>query len=167
MNRILGGLFETVHLVGIATVFGAAMLITWLTSPSLLPESFGVESALHTAGRIAPHFVSPARLIVIAALVAAILAPYLRADGPKTAAWLRVATVGLALFLLFVAWSDGKEWAETASAASLAGSDVEAQASAADALAKRSDKHVTPWNTLAAASGLNLVICAFQMYRKK
>ena len=73
----------------------------------------------------------------------------------------------LAAAMLWVVWSDGKAWAESASPALLAAADVEADASAADSQKKRSDRGVTPWNALALASGLILRIGALRIYRKE
>ena len=162
MNRVLGGAFEVVHLVGIAAVFGAAVIVTWLTSGHWLPDGLTVESATRTAGRFAPHLLTPVRVLAVAALVAAVLAPYLRSDGVKVEAWLRIATCATAVFMLWIAWSRGESWSETASAAAVA-ADVESRATAAQSLLGRG---LTPWRALAAVTGLNLVFASFQIYRR-
>ena len=49
MKRFLGGLFESVHLLGMALLFAAAATLTALTFPSVLDQA---GMSLETGGRL-------------------------------------------------------------------------------------------------------------------
>jgi len=165
MKRLLGGLLESTHVLAIALLFGAAALLTRLTSPGLFADSLGVsqETAARIFQDLAAMVGNPGRALAVIAIIAAILAPYVRNDDRMGVAWARVACAVAALAVLISGWGDEgvRTWGETAA---LFDADVERHATAAHAMAVKADETVTPWNALLAFSGLNLVLAAFQVF---
>ncbi len=158
MNRFLGGLFEGLHVLSIAALFGVGAMLTWLTCPDLLPEQLSIEGAARLAGRVIEVMGTPARVLAVTALICAVLAPYIRNDAVKKGAWARTGLCAIALLVILYAFRDGGvNWGDTASMA-----DVEAQNSARAALKMRSDKGPTPWNSMMVLAGANLLVLAFQ-----
>ncbi len=165
MKRLLGGLLESIHLIAIAVLFGAAALLTRITGPDLLSLDVGVSE--ETAGALFDGLSKvvgePGRLIAIAGLIAAILAPYVRNDPRKFAAWGRIVFCAGALVVLLYGWSDSGV-AAWGGHIGVADADVERDATMVEALKIRADQSLTPWNALLFMTGANLVFAAFQLF---
>jgi len=165
MKRLLGGLLESAHVLAIALLFGAAALLTRLTAPHLFADTLGVsqETAARIFEDLARMVGTPGRALAVVAIIAAILAPYVRNDQRMGIAWARIACAAAALVVLLAGWGDDgvRTWSETASAFD---ADVERHATAAQALGARADETLTPWNALLGFTALNLVLGAFQMF---
>ncbi len=156
MRRLLGAPFEILNVLGTAVFFTIALALTLFSAPTWLAKvnAMSPETA-------ASHFRTFSSLvgrhgwwIAAAALVGAVIAPYARGDGKKVVAWLRIVCAVTALVLVIAAW--GAE-----GSGHLLEGDVENGRHAADTMRWRSDKKLTPWNGLLAATGMNLVLGAF------
>jgi len=165
MKPLLGGLLESLHLIAIALLFGAAALLTRLTSPSLLPRDLGVsqETAANVFEDLSKIVGEPGRAVAVVALIAAILAPYVRNDRRKFAAWGRIVFCAGALGVLMYGWGDSGV-AAWGGHEGVLDADVERHATVAEALKVRADETVTPWNALLFMTGANLVLAAFQVF---
>jgi len=165
MKRLLGGVLESIHMIGIALLFGAAALLTRLTSPSLRSEDLGVsqETAARLFDDLSRMVGEPGRAVAVAALIAAVLAPYVRNDAAKFAAWGRIAFCAGALGVLIYGWSDSGV-AAWGGGHGILDADVERHATVAEALRVRADETVTPWNALLLLTGANVVFGAFQVF---
>ena len=164
MTRFLGGILEGIHVLAVALLFGAAALLMSLAAPAWLPEAFVADAS--GAGRVfkdlAPLVGSPGRVLAVIALVAAVLAPYVRNDPKKAAAWVRIVLAGAALIVLLSGWGPegtsgwgGKRGVSNA--------DVETHATATEKLKIKAARTVTPWTALALITGLSLSVGAFQL----
>ncbi len=165
MKRLLACLFEGVHILAIALLFGAAALLTRLTSPSLMPDSLGIsiEQATRLFADLVDIVGKPGRVVALAALIGGLLAPYVRNDGKLGLAWMRIILSAGVLGLLVYGWGDGGLLGiEGAGVGEVITGDVES-GDAADAMV-RADRTLTPWNALMMLSGLNLVLAAFQIF---
>mgnify|MGYP001314569403 CR=1 FL=1 len=165
MKRLLGGLLESAHVLALALLFGAAALLTRLTTPALLPDGLGLSDARTTRlfEDIARLIGSPGRAVAAVALVAAILAPYVRDDARKALAWARVVLAAGALAVLIAGWGpEGVEHWESVKGVS--GADVERHATKAEQLKLRADAHLTPWSALCLLTGTSLALAAFQVF---
>jgi hypothetical protein len=165
MKRLLGGLLESAHVLAMALLFGAAALLTRLTAPGLFADGLGVsqETAARIFGDLATMVGNPGRALAVVAIIAAVLAPYVRNDDRMGLPWARVVCAVAALAILLTGWGDDgvRTWSETAA---VFDADVERHATAAEAIGARADETLTPWNALLIFSGLNLVLAAFQMF---
>ena len=164
MQRLLGGLLESVHMIAIALLFGAAALLTRLTSPSLMSEDLGVsrETAARLFDGLSTIVGQPGRALAVIALIAAVLAPYVRGDRRMFVAWGRVVFCAGALGVLIYGW--GSEGAAWGGQMGVLDADVERHATVAEALKVRADETVTPWNALLFMTGANLVFAAFGVF---
>ena len=160
MNRFLGGLFESIHVLAIALLFAAATWMTLATSPSFA-DTVGLtgETAARLFDPVAAVVAKCGALLAVAALAAAILAPYLRADANKFLAWGRVALVGVTLILVLWGW-DVPEPGKVLDA------DVEMNPTLGSALAARANDAVTPWSALLLATAANLGLASFQIFSR-
>jgi len=165
MKRLLGGLLESAHVLAIALLFGAAALLTRLTAPGLFADGLGVsqETAARLFQGLATMVGDPGRALAVIAIIAAVLAPYVRSDERMGIAWARIACAVAALAVLLSGWGDDgvRTWSETAA---VFDADVERHATAAQAIGVKADETITPWNALFVFTGLNLVLGAFQMF---
>jgi hypothetical protein len=160
MRKFLAVPFEALQVLGMAFFFAIALLLTYLTAPDWLAK-VAPKMSHESAGE---HFRDVAGLIgrnglwiAAAALLGGIIAPYARADGKKTLAWIRVTCAAASIVIVFLVWG-------TSGAAPKAlDGDAEGGRRASDTLAWRSDKKPTPWNGLLLATGLNLFLGAFQI----
>lgn len=160
MRKFLAVPFEALQVLGMAFFFAIALLLTYLTAPDWLAK-IAPKMSHETAGQ---HFHEVAGLIgrnglwiAGAALLGGIVAPYARADGKKTLAWIRVTCAAAAIIIVFLCWGRGETTPKSMEA------DAESGRHAADTIAWRSDKKPTPWNGLLLATGLNLFLGAFQI----
>ncbi len=163
MKRLLGGLLECVQVLGMALLCGVAALLARLAA--IVAAKGGSGLSRERAGRLLDDIVglvsSPARGIAVAALVAAVLAPYVRDDARKLAAWLRAGLVAAALAILIHGWSvDGRGGA----GGGVFQGDAERHADLADALHVRRLGGVTPWTALLGVTGANLALAAFLVF---
>ena len=157
MKRLLGGLFETVHLLGAAALFAAAAGLTALTTPAALKAlDLLASGGTRVVGRIGHALTVYGTWIAGAALLCGLLAPYVRSDGNKVLAWIRILTCGVAVGC--VVWLIRIHAGPGAFEA-----DVETTADLARDMATRGKPTVTPWNALCAVTGLNLLLAAFQI----
>jgi hypothetical protein len=165
MKRLLGGLLESIHMIGIALLFGAAALLTRLTSPGVFAKDLGIsqETAARLFDDLSKIVGEPGRAVAVVALIAAILAPYVRNDTRKFAGWGRVVFCAGALGVLIYGWSDTGV-AAWGGHEGVLDADVERHATVAEALKVRADEAVTPWNALLFMTGANLVFAAFQLF---
>ena len=165
MKRLLGGVLESIHLIGIALLFGAAALLTRLTSPGLLSTDLGVsqETAARLFEDVARVVGEPGPAIAVAALIAAVLAPYVRSDSKMFLAWGRIVFCAGALAVVLYGWSDSGV-AAWGGEQGVLDADVERHATVAEALKVRADKTVTPWNALLFLTAANLVLASFQVF---
>ncbi len=165
MTRLLGGILESLHIIAVALLFGAAAILTWLTSPALMPDTALISVArAERLFRDLSTLVGPAgRVLAVVALVAAVLAPYVRNDARKAAAWMRIVLAAGALFVLVQAWGpDGTTgWS---GARGVAAADVESHATIAEKVKLKADERLIPWSALALLTGLNLVVGAFMQF---
>ena len=157
MRRFFGGLFETIHVLGVAVFFAVGGALTLFSAPSWLARISATSPE-----QAARHFYEVASLIgrhgwwiAAGALLAGAIAPYARGDGKKIVAWLRLACATVALVIVIAAW--GAEGSQH-----ILDGEAERGGRAAS-LRWHSDKAPTPWNGLLAATGLNLLLGAFQI----
>lgn len=159
MNRLLGGLFETLHVLATAILFAAAACLTVVTRPALL--KVGAATSRETAARVfdavSGTIGSKGVWVASLALAAGLLAPYLRGDGKKAVAWMRVLLAGGGLFT--VLWM----WNASPLEKSVRDADVEMNPRPADHLVKKGSKGVTPWHVLLGLSAASLALGAFQI----
>jgi len=156
MKRLLGGFFETFHLVGSALLFAAAAALTFLTTPKLLAlAGLSAESGGRIFDNLGSLVESRGAVVAGVALLAAVLAPYVRSDDKKGLAWARILCAGGSVVCVVWLWR--------ATQGSIVNGDVEMAANTADALLRRADTEITPWNALGACAGLNLILAAFQV----
>ena len=164
MKRLLGGILESIHLIAIAVLFGAAALLTRLTSPGAFGDlGISHESAARLFDDLSRIVGEPGRAIAVGGLIAAILAPYVRNDPKMFAAWGRVVFCAGALGVLIYGWSDAGV-AAWGGHEGVLDADVERHATVGEALKVRADEHLTPWNALLLMTGANLVFAAFQLF---
>lgn len=158
MRKFLAAPFEALQVLGMALFFGIALVLTVLTAPGWLARIGKVspESAATYFSEITSLIGRNGLWIVLAALVGGIVAPYARGDGKKLLAWVRVACVGAAAIIVLLTWG------RFASLPHVLPADAE-RGKAADTIPWRSDKKPTPWNGLLLATGMNLVLGAFQI----
>jgi hypothetical protein len=159
MRKFLAAPFEALHVLGVALFFGIALVLTVLTAPDWLARIGKVspESAAHYFNEITSLIGRKGLWIMLAALLGAIAAPYARADGKKVIAWVRVACVAAAAVIVLFTWGRFESLPKVLPA------DAEGGKNAADRIPWRSDKKPTPWNGLLFATGLNLMLGAFQI----
>lgn len=156
MKRLLGGLFETIHLTGAALLFAAAAVLTALSTPSLLHRlDLSAEGGARVFERIGHVVTVYGTWLGGAALLCGLLAPYVRSDGSKVLAWMRILLSGVAVGC--VVWM-----IRLHAGPGVFEADVETAADVAREVAK-GGRSVTPWNALAACAGLNLLLAAFQI----
>jgi hypothetical protein len=156
MKRLLGGLFETVHLLGAAVLFAAAALLTALSTPALLRAlDLSTQGGARVFERIGHVVTDYGTWLGGAALLCGLLAPYVRSDGNKVLAWTRILLSGVAVgcVVSMIRLHAGPGVFEA---------DVETASDVAREVAK-GERSVTPWNALAVCTGLNLFLAAFQI----
>jgi hypothetical protein len=166
MRKLFALPFETVHVLGMALFFGVALILTLLTAPDWLP----------TVGKMSPetasrHFQEVASVIgrnglwvACAALACGVLAPYARGDGKKLLSWIRVVCAGSAVVIVLFVWGGFESLPSPLAKGAESNHDVaEVSRDVGHGRRWRSDKTPTPWNALLAATGLNLMLGAFQI----
>jgi hypothetical protein len=159
MRKFLAIPFEALQVLGMALFFGVATVLTVLTAPGWLAKlgKMSPETASRYFQDVASLIGRNGLWIVLAALVGGIVAPYARADGKKLLAWTRVACVGAAAVIVLLAWGGFESLPRVLPA------NAETGKKAADPLPWHSDRKPTPWNGLLLATGMNLVLGAFQI----
>ena len=152
IRKILAVPLESVHVLGTAFYFAVGGMLTVLTARMWSPVA-STESVSAAGDR----FVDVTSMIgrhgwwlAAAAFVGALLAPVVRGDGKRLFAWIRAGCAFVAMIVVISAW--GAE-----------GSD-HFLADGAGRIEQfngwRSDKALTPWNILLAATAINLVLGA-------
>jgi hypothetical protein len=159
MRKFLAVPFEALQVLGMALFFGIALVLTVLTAPGWLAKlgHISPESAARYFTDITSLIGRNGLWIVLAALVGGIIAPYARADGKKMLAWIRVVCVAAAAVIVLLTWGGFESLPRVLPA------EAEGGKHAADAMPWRSDKKPTPWNGLLVATGMNLLLGAFQI----
>lgn len=159
MRKLLALPFEAMHVLGMALFFGVAATLTLLTAPGWLAKVGSMSSA-----DAARHFHEIASLIgrnglwvVLLALVGGIVAPYARGDGKKLLAFVRVGCTATAAVIVLLSWGHFESLPKMIDGGAAGGKPT-------DVSAWHSDKKPTPWNCLMFATGLNLVLGAFQIH---
>ena len=95
MKRLLGGLFESTHLIGSAILFAVALALTALTVPDVLEMAeLSIESGSRAFDKLTGAVKSYGTWVAGLALLTGLLAPYVRADDGKAIAWMRILTAG-------------------------------------------------------------------------
>ena len=158
MRKFLAAPFEALQVLGMALFFGIALVLTVLTAPGWLAKlgHISPESAARYFTDITSMIGRNGLWIVLASLVGGIIAPYARGDGKKLLAWTRVVCVAAAAVIVLLTWGN------FASLPHVLPADAENKR-AADTIPWRSDKKPTPWNGLLLATGMNLLLGAFQI----
>jgi len=156
MKRLLGGIFESTHLIGSSMLFATALLLTALTIPAALDlGGLSIESGARVFDKLMVLMKSYGTWLAGLVLLTGLLAPYIRSDDGKVIAWMRILTAGGAVACVV--------WLISSSTGTVLPGDVEYSANAASSLTARGDQDLTAWNALAICTGLNLLLAAFQI----
>jgi hypothetical protein len=156
MRKWLAAPFEAIHVFGVACFFAIGLALTFLTAPDWLAKLGKVspDAAARHFNEIASLIGRNGLWVACIALACGVIAPYARADGKKTLAWVRVICTAAATVIVLFAWGKFESLPKVLDGG---------RAPAADIAKWRSDKRPTPWNGLLLATGLNLALAAFQV----